>query len=112
MKKFTINCNFGGVSAPFTVYVGNPESKHHPLHFQADWLSKERGGSVPQEVMDSLVKLQEIAVKNGVPFEELCAYALEAAAAPAVTNKTTEQKIIADKNVKTAASESNDKAGA
>ena len=82
MKKFTINCTFGGTVAPFTVYIGNPETKHHPLHFQAEWLSKERGGSIPPGIMDSLMKLKELADRNGVPFEELCAYALEAAAAP------------------------------
>jgi hypothetical protein len=82
MKKFTINCQFGGQTAPFTVYIGNPESKHHPIHFQADWLSKERGGNVPAEVMNSLQKLLELAQKNNVPFEDLCTYALEAAQQP------------------------------
>jgi hypothetical protein len=79
MKKFTIPCSFGGQTAPFTVYVGNPEYTHHPLHFQADWLSKERGGSIPQEVMDSLNKLKQLAEKNNVSFEDLCVYALGSA---------------------------------
>ena len=79
MRKFTINCNFGGTKSPFTVYIGMPEKVHLPLHFQADWLSKERGGSIPQEVMDSLQKLLEISIKNNVPFEDLCAYAIESA---------------------------------
>ncbi len=79
MKKFTIPCNFNGVKAPFTVYIGNPEKSHHPLQFQAEWLIKQRGGSIPQEVMESLEKLKMIADKNGVPFEELCEYALSAA---------------------------------
>lgn len=79
MKKFTINCNFGGQIAPFTVYIGQPESGHHPLHFQSDWLSKERGGTVPPEVMDALSKLKDLAEKNNVSFEELCVYSLGAA---------------------------------
>jgi hypothetical protein len=79
MKKFSINCTFNGQSSPVHFYIGEPESKHHPIHFQADWLSKERGGSVPPEVMDSLAKLRDLSQQNGVPFEELCAYALEAA---------------------------------
>ncbi len=79
MKKFTINCQFGGSTGNFTVYIGNPEGEHHPLHFQADWLSKERGGTIPQKVMDSLAKLKEISEKNNVSFEELCEYALRAA---------------------------------
>ncbi|MBN8828175.1 MAG: DUF2610 domain-containing protein [Sphingobacteriia bacterium] len=76
MKKFTVPCNFGGQVAPFTIYIGAPEDKHHPLHFQADWLSKERGGQIPQEVMDSISKLKEIADRNGVSFEDLCVYAI------------------------------------
>ncbi len=79
MKKFTVPCNFNGVQAPFTIYIGSREDNHHPLHFQADWLSKERGGTIPQEVMDSIAKLKELADKNHVSFEDLCVYALGAA---------------------------------
>lgn len=79
MKKFTVPCDFGGQKAPFTIYIGDPEPKHHPLHFQADWLSKERGGSIPGEVMDSISKLKDIADQNNVSFEDLCVYALGAA---------------------------------
>lgn len=76
MKKFSVPCNFGSTKAPFTIYIGNPEPKHHPLHFQAEWLSKSRGGVIPGEVMDSISKLYELAQKNNVSFEELCVYAL------------------------------------
>ena len=79
MKKFTVPCDFGGQKSPFTIYVGDPEPKHHPLHFQANWLSKERGGNIPGEVMDSIAKLKDIADQNGVSFEDLCVYALGAA---------------------------------
>lgn len=79
MKKFTINCDFGGQIAPFAIYIGQPERGHHPLHFQADWLSKNRGGTVPPAVMDAISKLKDLAEKNSVSFEELCVYALGAA---------------------------------
>jgi hypothetical protein len=79
MKKFTVNCDFGGQIAPFTIYLGEPESSHHPLHFQSDWLSKTRGGSIPGQVMDAVAKLKTLAEKNKVSFEELCVYALGAA---------------------------------
>lgn len=79
MKKFTVPCDFGGQKAPFTIYVGDPEPNHHPLYFQANWLSKERGGNIPAEVMDSIAKLKDIADQNGVSFEDLCVYALGAA---------------------------------
>ncbi len=79
MKKFSVPCDFEGVKSPFTIYVGSARADHHPLHFQADWLSKERGGTIPTEVMDSLAKLQELARKNNAKFEDLCVYALGAA---------------------------------
>ncbi|GAB4162507.1 MAG: DUF2610 domain-containing protein [Rickettsiaceae bacterium] len=75
-KKFTINCDFGGQMSPFAIYIGKPEKGHHPLHFQADWLSKARGGMIPGEVMEAVSQLQELAEKNGVSLEELCVYAL------------------------------------
>lgn len=62
--------------APFTIFIGQPEGAHHPLHFQADWLSKERGGMIPPDVMDAVSQLWELAKKNGVSLEELCVYAL------------------------------------
>jgi hypothetical protein len=79
VKKFTVPCDFGGQKSPFTIYIGDPEPKHHPLHFQSSWLSKERGGTIPGEVMDSIAKLKDIADQNNVSFEDLCVYALGAA---------------------------------
>ncbi len=77
MKKFTVPCDFGGVKAPFTIYIGEPEPQHHPLHFQAEWLSKNRGGTIPGDIMESISKLYELSKKNNVSFEELCVYALD-----------------------------------
>jgi hypothetical protein len=79
MKKFTVNCNFGGQIAPFIIYVGTPKDDHHPLHFQADWLSKTRGGTIPPEVTEALTKLQALSKKNNVSLEDLCVYALGSA---------------------------------
>lgn len=76
MKRFTITCDFGGVKHPFHVYIGDPHPKKHPLQFQAAWLSSERGGTIPQEVMDSFEKLYKISKENNVSFEDLCVYAL------------------------------------
>lgn len=79
MKKFTVPCDFGGMKAPFDVYIGSPKQGNHPLQGQANWLSKERGGAIPAEVMESFAKLLDLADKNGVSFEDLCVYALQAA---------------------------------
>ncbi len=79
MKRFTVPCDFKGKRSPFHVYIGAPKDENHPLQFQADWLAKERGGTIPQEVMDSFAKLHQIAKEQKLDFEELCAYALGAA---------------------------------
>lgn len=76
MKKFTINCDFGGQMAPFTIYIGTPKEGNHPLENQAKWLSDNRGGVIPGEVMEAIGKLQELSKKNKVSLEELCVYAL------------------------------------
>lgn len=80
MKRFTVPCKFGEQNHPFHVYVGEPSPEHHPLHFQALWLSSIRGGAVPKEVMDSFERLHKIALENNVSFEDLCVYALGTAA--------------------------------
>lgn len=76
MKRLTIPCDFGGQKIPFHLYVGDPEPSKHPLQHQAHWLSSERGGSIPPEVMESFEKLHNIAKENGIPFEDLCMYAM------------------------------------
>ncbi len=76
MKRFTVPCDFGGQKHPFHVYIGEPHPKKHPLQNQSSWLSSERGGTIPQDVMDSFEKLFKIAQENNVSFEDLCVYAL------------------------------------
>ncbi len=76
MKRFTIPCDFGGQKHPFHVYIGAPHPKKHPLQNQSSWLSSERGGTIPQDVMDSFEKLFKISQENNVSFEDLCVYAL------------------------------------
>lgn len=77
VKKFTANCSFGAQTAPVTLYVGNPAKGSHPLGFQSKWLSDEKGGTIPSNIMDSFAKLVEISEKNKVSFEELCTYVID-----------------------------------
>ncbi|WP_342225424.1 DUF2610 domain-containing protein [Rickettsia endosymbiont of Urophora cardui] len=76
MKKFDIDCDFGGQKSKFTIYIGTPQDGHHPLQFQSKWLSDERGGTIPDAVMDAVKQLYDISKKNNVSFEDLCVYAL------------------------------------
>lgn len=76
MRKFTINCDFGGQMAPFAIFIGTPKEGNHPLEHQSKWLTDNRGGTIPPEIMDAITKLQDLAKKNNVPLEDLCVYAL------------------------------------
>ena len=81
VKQFTIPCQFKSGStenttARVTFYIGHPDSAHHPIHFQSEWLSGTKGGVVSQDLMDTLGKLHDLAKENGVDFENLCYYAL------------------------------------
>ena len=91
MKKFNIPCNFNGKKVPVTFYIGKPQAEHNPIHFQAEWLASARGGNVPQEVLQSLDELMVLSKKNGVPFEELCEYALKSIEASQSVEKAKEQ---------------------
>ena len=97
MKKFKSPCTFSGKTSPVTFYIGAPDRDHHPIQFQADWLSKERGGTVPPEIMKSLEELKALSEKNGVPFEELCSYALESIEKGQSLERSKEQAISTDK---------------
>lgn len=88
MKKFYVNCNFNGQESPFSVYIGSPEGGHHSLHFQSEWLGKNRSGSVSPGFMDAVGKLSMIANKHGVLLEDLCVYAIGAAQQDLDTSNT------------------------
>jgi hypothetical protein len=76
VTKFNVPCAFGGQASEVAIFIGNPEAKHNPIHFQSKFISDVRGGVIPQSVLESLEKLQKLSTENGVPFEELCRYAL------------------------------------
>ena len=77
VKKFTIPCDFSGRKQMITFYIGNAAVGSHPIEFQSKWLSVDKGGTVPPELMQSFARLKEIADKNKIPFEELCSYVIE-----------------------------------
>ncbi len=59
------------------LFIGNADHNHSPTHFQEAWLEKERGMSIPQEITEGLQKIRKLAIENGVPFTELCEYAIK-----------------------------------
>ena len=76
VTKFNVPCAFGGQTSEVAIFIGSPESQHNPIYFQSKFIQDVKGGVIPQSVFDSLEKLQKLAIENGVPFEELCRYAL------------------------------------
>jgi hypothetical protein len=76
VTKINVPCGFNGQVSEVSIFVGDPENKHHPIHFQAKFIQEVKGGMVPPAIMESLEKLQKLSVENGVPFQELCQYAL------------------------------------
>ncbi len=89
IKKFTIPCDFNGKKVPVSFYIGQPDGDHHPIQFQAKWLSEERGGTVLASILENLEKLHEISKRNKVSFAELCEYALTAALQPTAADTKT-----------------------
>lgn len=77
VKKFTYICDFSGKKSPVTFYIGDAAKGNHPIGFQSKWLDKEKGGVVPKNLMESLLKLKEISDTQKVPFEDLCQYVID-----------------------------------
>ena len=78
-KNFSIPCYFNGQVQQVLFTIGAPDADHHPIHFQSTWLSSVKGGVVPADIMNSISKLQKLAYKHKVSFEELCYYAINVA---------------------------------
>lgn len=77
VKKFSYLCDFAGTKYPVTFYIGDAAKGAHPIGFQSVWLSKEKGGVVPENLMESLEKLKKISDEGRVPFEDLCEYVIK-----------------------------------
>ena len=77
VKKFSYFCDFAGEQHPVTFYVGDAVKGSHPIAFQSKWLSKTKGGVVPQNLMESLEKLKIISDTQKISFEELCEYVIQ-----------------------------------
>ena len=75
MRKFTIECDVGGYIAPQTIWVGSPKEDQHPLYFQNKFFS-DKGVQIPDNVMEAISQLRDLARKNNVRLEDLAVYAL------------------------------------
>lgn len=98
MKRFTVPCDFNGVKQSFHVYIGDPSPDIHPLYYQAQWLTDNRGGTVPQDIMDSFQKLASIAIEHNRVFEDLCVEALGIAQHENHANENTTESATDDES--------------
>ena len=71
VKKITVNCDFSGAAHSVNFYIGDAAVAKNPISFQSQWLSQERGGSVPEKLMESLDKIKRISDEHNIPFEDL-----------------------------------------
>lgn len=95
VKKFTIPCVFdNGSQNPFEFFIGNPSYGKHPIEFQSKWLTEVRGGHVPQEIMDSIQKIKDLADRNNVSFEDLCYYAITMANSEGIEENPEFEKVL------------------
>jgi tetratricopeptide (TPR) repeat protein len=81
IKWFTVPVLFDGVKAPFDFCVQElaPGVGFQGIDDQVTWLKEARGGTVPDEVIASFRKLNELARKHNVSFPELTFHAMKKA---------------------------------
>lgn len=79
VKKFITKCDFGATKQPVTLFIGDSFTGVHPLAFQSKWLAEQKGGSIPNDIMDSFSELKDISDESKVSFEELCSYVVDEA---------------------------------
>lgn len=77
VKKITVNCNFSGQSQSVTFYIGDSAFAKNPISFQSKWLSDNKGGAVPEKLMESLNKIKKISDEHNIPFEDLYDYVVK-----------------------------------
>jgi len=75
-KQFKLKCKVGNQETDIDFYVGDPQETSHPIGFQMKFFS-QRGIVVPEEVVQAMSRLNEIAKKNRIPFEDLIGYVSE-----------------------------------
>ncbi|MDZ5761429.1 DUF2610 domain-containing protein [Lyticum sinuosum] len=76
--NFKIPCFFGGQKSDIDIYIGRPKEENNPIYFQNKFIQDTKGGNIPNEVIESLSKLQNLSKIHNVSFQELCESAFAA----------------------------------
>ena len=69
----------GGGTETCSIYVGEALAGVNPLEQQDAWFRRERGLTIPPEVMKSFGELAKIALNENVSLSELAVYAMKEA---------------------------------
>lgn len=72
MIKLEIYYEQQGQNHKHVFCLGQPKPGNHPLTNQASWITKTKGGIIPQEVMESISSLKRFSEDNQLDFEEVC----------------------------------------
>jgi hypothetical protein len=75
-KQFTLKCQAGKQDIDINFFVGNPNENSHPIGYQMKFFS-QKGIIIPEEIVQALGKLNEIAKQNRIPVEDLIGYVSE-----------------------------------
>lgn len=70
MKRYTVNCDFGGVIHPLDLYLTNVPWPKDPLEDQARWLLEERGGKIPEDVREWVRTQHKLAHEKQILFTD------------------------------------------
>ena len=92
MKVFAVPVVVKGQKQRVSFAVGNPDSTHHPLHFQMEYLSKN-GGELSPNFADGFSNLHALAVKYKISLDLLCYYATR------ISEKPNQNKAVAEYEV-------------
>mgnify|MGYP000293568297 CR=1 FL=1 len=105
--SFKVPCYFNGSKSDVEIHIGSPNQDNNPIYFQNKFIQNERGGQIPNEIIDSLDQLKKLSISHNVPLQELCAYAFKSLIgsdvqiAEAVTNNSPAESVLAQEVIGT-----------
>lgn len=104
VKRFTVPTDFNGEKFPFHIYITDRakeyDTRYTGIRDQAEWVWEARQGKIPDDVISSFDKLQQIAWENDVSFMDLSIYALGAAREDISSNEKDQLRAEVDEQVK------------
>jgi len=70
VARVTVVCSKYGAKVSREFCVGDPESSHHPIHFQCSSL-KSQDIETPSDIINAMIELQKIAARRDIALAYL-----------------------------------------